>query len=158
MATYTELLNNNNAMTITIASLTNNSARESTVVDNTSNQDFDAAVMVKIKSGAASTSATGYVNVYVYASADGGTTYNDNATGSDAAITLVVPPNARLIGVVNIVANATTYKAGPFSVASVLGYLPGKWGVIIENKTGGTLDATGGSHSVIYERVRGSSS
>lgn len=144
----------NQAITLTIASLTNNSARESTAVDNSSNLYLDALVQLKVKSGAASTSATGYLNVYAYGTADGGTTYSDTASGTDAAITLTVPPNARLIGSINIVANATTYESHPMSVAAAFGgVLPEKWGIIIENKTGGTLDATGGSHFAIYQGV-----
>lgn len=145
----------NQTITITIASLTNNSARESTVIDNSTNVFLDALVMVKIKSAAASTSSTGYVNVYAYGTTDTSTpSYSDTATGTDAAITLTAPPNVRLIGVVNVVANATTYKAGPFSVAAAFGgVLPEKWGIIIENKSGATLDATGGNHFAIYQGV-----
>ncbi len=146
----------NQTLTITIASLTNNSARESTVVDNTTNLFLDALVMVKVKSAAASTAATGYVNVYAYATVDDGTTYSDTATGSDAAITLTAPPNVRLIGVINVVANSTTYKSGPFSVAAAFGgVLPAKWGIILVNKTGATLTATGGDHAAIYQGIYG---
>jgi hypothetical protein len=154
MTAFKEVLTNNVALTISLASLTNNSARESTAIDNTGNLDFDANVFLKIKSPASGTSATGYVNIYAYGSADGGTTYPDNVTGTDAAITLVVPPNVKLIGVMNLVANATTYKAGPFSIAAAFGYLPGKWGIIVENKTGGTLDTTEGNHAKFFERVQ----
>ena len=143
----------NQAITITVASLTNGSARESTAVDNSSNLYQDALVFVKLKSGASSTSATGYCAVYAYATADGGTTYPDNVTGSDAAVTLVAPPNLKPIGVINMVANSTTYKAGPFSVAAAFGSLPEKWGIVIVNKTGGTLDSTGGNHSVFYQGI-----
>ena len=157
MATINELLNNNNSLTITLASLANTSARQSTAIDNTTNQDLDAGVMVKIKTAAASTSATGYVNVYAFGSADGGTTYTEGAGATDAAITLTSPPNVRLIGRINAVANATTYIAGPFSAAAAFGYLPGKWGIIVENQTGATLDSTAGNFAAIYERIRGTS-
>lgn len=142
----------NQTITITVASLANNGARQSTVIDNSSNLFFDALVFVKVKSAAASTSSTGTVNVYAVGTADGGTTYSENAGASDAAITLTAPPNARLIGVVNVVANSTTYYGGPFSVAAAFGgVLPEKWAVTLENKTGATLDATGGSHAVFYQ-------
>jgi len=142
------------AITCTLASLASNGARESTVVSNTTDLFLDALVMVKVKSNATGTSATGYVNVYAYGSADAGTTYSDTATGTDAAITLTAPPNVRLIGVINVVANATTYKSGPFSVAAAFGgVLPEKWGIIIENKSGAALDATEGSHAKFYQGV-----
>lgn len=137
---------NNQAITCTFTSLTNNSQRGSTAIDNTSNLFLDALVFVKVKSGASSTSATGYVNVYAYGTADGGTTYSDGVSGTDGAATLTSPPNVVLIGRINVVANATTYEGGPFSVAAAFGgTLPDHWGIVIENKTGGTLDASVGS-------------
>lgn len=136
----------NQAITITITSLTNNSQQQSTAVDNTTNLFLDALVFVKIKSAAASTSATGYANIYAYGTADGGTTYSDSATGTNGTITLTAPPNMRLIGVVNIVANATTYNAGPFCVTPAFGgVLPDHWGIVVENKSGATFDASVGS-------------
>lgn len=149
-----KLGSSNQTLTITIASLANNGARESTVVDNSTNLFLDALVQLKIKSPAASTAATGYVNVYAYGTADGGTNYGDGATGSDAGITLTNPTNLRLIGIINIVANGVTYKSNPMSVAQAFGgVLPEKWGIVLENKTGGTLDATGGNHSAFYQGV-----
>lgn len=146
----------NQAFTITIASLANAAARQSTAIDNSSNLFLDALVFVKVKSAAASTSATGYVNVYAFASVDAGTTNTENAGASDAAITLTVPPNARLIGTINVVANAVTYYGGPFSVAQAFGgVLPASWGIILENRSAATLDATGGSHAALYQGVLG---
>lgn len=144
----------NQTITVTLASLTNNSQRESTAIDNTTNLFLDALVGGKVKSPASATSATGSINVYAYGTDDGGTTYSDGATGSDAGITLTAPPNVRLIGVINVVANAVTYKFGPFSVAAAFGgILPASWGLIFENKTGGTLDSTGGNHAIHYQGV-----
>lgn len=145
---------NGQTITITLASLANNSARQSTVVDNSTNLFLDALVQMKIKSGASGTTTTGYVNIYAFATVDNGTTYTENAGATDAAITLTVPPNALLIGRINCVANATTYYSSPMSVAAAFGgVLPEKWGVIVENKTGGTLDSTGGNHTVKYQGV-----
>lgn len=148
-----QLGSNNQTITITLASLANNSARESTVIDNTSNLFMDAGVMVKIKTGGSSTTSIGYANIYAYGTSDGGTTYSDTCTGSDAAVTLTAPPNLKQIGIINLVANSTTYKAGPFSVAAAFGYLPAKWGIVIENKCGGTFDSTGGNFAVFYQGV-----
>lgn len=143
--------------TITIASLANNAARESTVVDNTTDLFNDVLVLIKIKSAAASTAATGYANIYAYATVDNGTTYSDNCTGSNAAVTLVVPPNLRLIGIMNIVADSVTYKSPVMSVAAAFGgVMPQKWGIVIENKSGATFDATAGNHAAQYQGVYGS--
>ena len=143
------------AFTITIASLANNACRSSVAIDNSTNLFLDALVSVKIKSAAASTSATGYVNIYAYGSTDTGTTYAENG-GLDSAITLTSPPNVRLIGSLNVVANAVTYISEPMSVAAAFGgALPQYWGIMIENKTAATLDATGGSHYAQYQGVYG---
>ena len=136
----------NQAITCTITSLTNTSAQQSAAIDNTSNVFQDALVMVKVKSAGSSTSTSGVVNVYAYGTADAGTSYSDSATGSNAAITLTSPPNMRLIGQINVVANSTTYIGGPFSVAAAFGgILPQKWGIVVENKSGATLDASTGN-------------
>lgn len=142
------------AFTITVASLTNNSARQSTEIDNSSNLYLDALVQVKVKSPASSTSTTGLVNIYLYSSADDQASRTENAGATDAAITLTSPPNTRLIGSVNVVANATTYYSPTFSVAAACsGVLPKFWGIILENKTGGTLDSTGGNHSLYFQGI-----
>lgn len=145
---------NGQTFTVTLASLASGSARQSTVIDNSSNLYQDALVLLKIKSGASGVSATGVVNVYAFATVDGGTSYSENAGASDAAITLTSPPNVRLIGQMNVVGNATTYYSPLFSVASAFGgILPEKWGIIIQNQTGASLDSTEGNHAKLYEGV-----
>src|SRR5581483_10252067 len=147
MATIKELFGTSNqAITCTITSLANNGQRQSTAVDNSTNLYLDALAVVKVKTNAAGTSASGVVNVYAYGTADGGTNYGDGVTGTDGSVTLTNPPNLRLIGSINAVANATTYVSVPMSVAAVFGgTLPEKWGIVVENKTGGALDASVGN-------------
>lgn len=145
---------NNQAITITLASLTNGSARQCTPIDNSTNVFQDVLVFLKVKSGAASTLSTGHLDVYAFGSVDGGTTYSENAGATDAAITLTSPPNVPLIGQGNVVANATSYLFGPFSVAQAFGgSLPDHWGIVVVNNSGGTLDATGGNFAVAYQGV-----
>ena len=73
---------------------------------------------------------------------------------SDAAITLASPSNLRLVGVINVVANSTTYIGGPLSIASAFGgTLPARWGIVLENRSGAALDSTAGNHSAIYQGV-----
>ena len=146
-----ELLNNNQSITVSLASLASGSYQQSAALDNTSNLYFDAGVMLAVKTGASGVSATGTVNVYAYGSADGGSHYTDGCSGSNATFTPTSPINLKLIGVINAVANATTYTGGPFSVASAFGYLPGKWGIVVLNSTGGTLDSTEGNHLKFFE-------
>jgi len=142
------------AFTITLASLTNNSARQSTEIDNSTNLYLDALIGGKITSPGSGTSATGLVAIYAFASADDQTNRTENAGASDAAITLTSPTNLRLVGLVNVVANSTTYRFGPFSVAAAFGgVLPKYWGIVVVNLTGGTLDATGSNHAISHQGV-----
>jgi hypothetical protein len=136
----------NQSITITLTSLANNGQRGSVFVNNSVNLFLEASVFVKIRTAAAATSTTGTVNVYAYGTTDTGTTYSDSITGTDALQTLTNPPNLKLIGIINAVANSTTYNAGPFPVSPIFGgFLPERWGLVIENKTGATLDASIGS-------------
>ncbi len=143
----------NQSITITIDGLTNNGQRQGVAIDNTTALLEDALVRVKIVAPASGTLATGVVNVYAYGTVNGGTDYCDSASGADAAITLTVPPNMNLIGVINVVANGVTYPSKKFSVAKAFdGIMPDHWGIVIENKTGGTL---GTGCTAIYQGFNG---
>ena len=148
------------AITVTLASLANNGARASTVVDNTSNLFLDALVQLQLKSGASGVSATGYVQVYAYGTVDAADSlYPEGATGTDGGVTLTVPTNLKLIGIINMVANATTYVSEPMSVAATFGgILPEKWGIVVVNQSGAALDATEGNHLKYYQGVEAQSS
>lgn len=148
----------NQTLSITLASLANAAFQECTAVDNRTNLFLDALVQLKIKSAGSSTLATGYVNVYAYGTVDDGTTYPDGVTGTNSTITPTSPTNLRLLGSFNIVANSTTYKSEPMSVAAAFGgVLPAFWGIVVENKTGAALDSTGGNHAAIWQGVLGQS-
>jgi hypothetical protein len=135
------------ALTCTIAGLTSTSQRQSTAVYSGAMGIVDALVMIEFKTAAAATSATGIVNVYAYGSFDG-SNFGDTVTGTDAAVTLTSPPNVTIIGSVNAVANSTTYKSNPFSVAAAFGgSIPPYWGIVVENKTSATLLAAGPTYA-----------
>lgn len=153
MTTTKELFGSSGqSITCTITSLANAGARQSAAVDNSSNLYLDALVTATIKTASSGVSATGNIAIYAYATVDGGTTYTEGASGSDAAITLTVPTNAKLVGVINAVAISFTYTGGPFSIAAAFGgVLPQKWGIIVQNNTGAAFDAT--TASVEYQGV-----
>ena len=142
MATTTQNFGTSAAATITIASLANAGGRASTAIDNSTTKCTSADIFVKIKTAAASTSATGYVDVYLVRSEDG-STYDDAFAGTDGAYT---PVNATKIGIISAVANSTTYQA-VFNTA-MFGELPRKFCVGLVNNTGATLSATAGDHAV----------
>jgi hypothetical protein len=136
---------NGQAITVTLNSLGSAAARASTAVNNSSTLFEDCLVEVTIKTGASGVAATGYVAIYAAGSVDGGTTYPDGATGTDGAVTQVVPPNSKLIGTLNCVANATVYKSNAMSVAAAFGgTLPQYFVIIVSNQTGAALDASAG--------------
>jgi hypothetical protein len=143
----------NQALTITLASLAAAALRQSTAVDNTTNLFLNALVTAKVKTAAASVSATGAVYFYVFGTTDGGTTYTGGAGGTDAAFALekldLIPVGRGLVANVN----ATTYQT-TFDVASAFGgVMPALWGVVVENQTGQAFDATAGNLAVIYQGV-----
>jgi hypothetical protein len=138
-------------ITITLASITTGSARESASQDNSSNQYLDALVALTIKLATGGTiGADKKIYVYAAGSIDGGTVWPDNVTGSDAAITLLSPTELKLIGVIEAGAYVSpgtiTFKSEPFSVAQAFGgILPQRWSIIVLNSTNITFDATEGS-------------
>lgn len=145
---------NNQPITITLASLANNAARASSAIDNSVTVYSDILVQLTLKTGASGVSINGFAYVYASGSTDGGTTYGEGATGSDAGITLTVPTELRLIGTVNLVANATSYKSNPMSVASAFnGTLPAKFAIVVQNESGAALDATAGNFNATYQGV-----
>jgi hypothetical protein len=139
--------------TITLASLASASSRESTSIDNSSNKYLDALVMLQVKFANTAIGTDPWVYVYAYGTVDGGTTYPDAVTGSDAAITLNSPTNLRLLGAVSAIQNLTR-KGGPWSVAACLGgVLPERWGIVVRNSSGIALTGTEGDHAKLYQGV-----
>lgn len=153
MATTTTIYGTNTALTLTLTSLTNTSARQSTARDNSTTVALDDLVGGHITPGA-SIAVPAYCNVYVAALTDDGTHYGGGATGADAAFTMpTYRGNLRLAVVVPINTASVTEYFEPFSVANLFGgVLPKKYAVIVENQTGGTLDATNGG-SIYYQPI-----
>jgi len=134
--TTSKALAHNPTVTITLASLANNTFVASSEIDNSSNLDTDGWLVVKLKTGASGVSATGLANVYLLPSADNGTTYPDSTANGGV-----------LLGAIALVANATTY----IKAFRLVPYLPKKFKVAVENQSGAALDSTGGSHAITCE-------
>lgn len=135
MTTTTLNATNSNAVTITLASLANATSAVSNAIDNTTNKFISAIIRVKVKTNASGTSATGFCNVYLVRSTDGGTDYSD-ATN-------------KLLGSIPTNANNTTY-ARDFD-ADLLG---SHWKIAVENQSGATLDSTAGNHEVEFTGIK----
>lgn len=139
----------NQALTITLNSLASSATagRSSAAVDNSSEKLLDALVRVNIAMPGSGTVANDKAcYVYAYGSADGGTSYDDGVAGTDSAFTHSSPPNLRLIGVVSCPTNTGTYRSPLMSVAAAFGgQLPERWGIVVRNYTGVTLNSSGNS-------------
>lgn len=141
------------AATITLASLASAAARQSDVIDNSTNEYVDYLVTVKLKTGASAPTAD--KAAYVYVTAGNGTIRAENAGATDAAITLSSPSNATRVGLVSMPSANTTYYAGPFSVAAAFGgTVPKDFAIVVENRHGQALTSTAGDHAVYYTPVR----
>lgn len=124
------------AFTLTTDSLANAAARESTAIDNTSNKFLDALIYLAIPVANTAPGSDKRINIWFYGSEDG-TNYDDNATGSDAALTMRSPTNLKGPYIINTPTQNLTYKSVIPSVAEFFGgVLPPKWGIVVENKTG----------------------
>ncbi len=139
-------------ITITLANLADAAARQSVSVDNAVNLFLDAMVSIAIQLAAGAPAGDKKIEVYAYGSVDG-STFTDNASGSDAAITLRVPTNLQLLGTIECPdAGGLTYKGIFPSVATAFnGLLPYKWGIVIVNRTGLAFAATG--HTTQYRGI-----
>lgn len=140
------------SMTITLNSLANGSARESTVVDNSSNKYVDALIRLHIKLATGTPASDKLINVYAYGSEDG-SNYGDNVTGADAAVTMRSPTNLKLVATIYTPdSGGLTYKSHPFGIAWAFGgILPVKWGIVVENRSGLALDTT--NNALAYNGV-----
>lgn len=149
MADLKQKYGNCTPITVTLAGLADASWRQAAAVDNGSNRFLDAMVGGKLKTGTGCT-AGDYVDVYVTASADGGTTYGGDCSGNDEAYAGEAN-NLTHLGRVSTDAAETTFAFGPLSVAAAFGgVLPEKWTLVFDNESGSTLDATPESHDVHY--------
>src|ERR1700761_816493 len=117
MATVKTAFTNAQAVTITLASLANATVVASSAIDNSVNLFVDAIVKVQVKTGASGTSASGFLNVWLVRSTDGGTSYSDNQN--------------ILLGSIAAIANATTYTKD-FNA----GTLGSNFKIAVENKSG----------------------
>lgn len=142
--------------TITLASLASSATagREGTAVDNSSNLYLDYHLQFGFKLQAGSPANDKAIYVFAYGSQDG-TNYTDNATGSDAAITMRDPTNLRRIDTVACPdSGGLTYKSNPIAVAQAFGgIIPRKFGPAIRNYTGVTFSATESDHAYRYNGV-----
>jgi hypothetical protein len=140
---------------ITLASLSAASSRESTaitaVVGGTAYDDY--MLQLSLGSSQPTTAADKSIYIWFYGSADG-TNFTEPCTGSDAAITIGTNHNLRGPYVVAVVVGTLQYDVCIGSVAQYFGgFLPKKWGIVIENQTNGALNGTEGNFNKWFTPV-----
>jgi hypothetical protein len=149
----------NATITCTLASLVTTSAgsaRGSASVDNSANLYVDAILTIAVKLGSTGLGADKACYVYLYGAGQDGIYSGSSAEveGTDAAVTIDSPTNLKGPFVIACPAVSTTYRLIVGSVASVFGgILPYKWGFVLQNSTGTTLDATEGNHTKDYTGI-----
>ncbi len=132
------------SFTITLASLANGSARQSTMVTNTNDRPGMILQMV-LQSGTAPTAGSIY-EIFLLRG-DGSGYRTDGAGASDAAITI---ENAQLIGSIVVTNNANKDFYGDFDTAP-LGPLDEEFGIAVRNSSGQSLNGTEANHDKDYE-------
>lgn len=156
MADIKQARGTSTSFTQTLASLASSATagRESTSVDNTSNNYTDYMVGGKIKLATGTPANDKAVYVYVYGSEDG-TLYPDTVTGSDAAVTLRDPTVLTLLRVIPCPdSGALTYEMQPICVAWAFGgQLPRAWGIVVRNYTGVAFSSTESDHDFTYTGI-----
>lgn len=130
--------------TLTLASLANGSGRQSTLIDNSSNDYPAALVFLKIKSGGTGPTAGAVYEVYLIRGNDPSSSdyRSDGAGASDAALTI---ENATLIGTIVVTNTANKVFYGEFDTAP-FGPLGPEWGIAVKNSSGQALHGTEGDH------------
>jgi hypothetical protein len=166
MATTTinyDSITDSNTLVITLASLPTSASsvtgRESTAISNTTTKYMDVLVSGQIRTGSATLTA-GTIEIWVYAQlkvASSTPTYPSPLTGSDAGVTFVAETKNKLLLGDAIATNTTAdtkYAIRPFSLTSLFGVVPERWGVVVIHNTGQNLNATAGDQFIHYTGIK----
>jgi hypothetical protein len=150
------------AITCVVTSLAAGAWRASTAITNATNQYVDVLVGGNIEVDAQT--ADGTIEIYAYASADGGTTYSGGLDGTTATITWGTTQNTTvngfnqlvLLGVVDVDAtdDSVDVEFGPFSLSAGYGMVPEDWGIVVRNNCDGQFDATGSANTLHYSGIK----
>lgn len=140
----------------TLAGLANGSARQSTMIDNATNDYPAALVYLKCQLGGDPT-VDGWINVYLLRGNDPSS--SDYRTGGAGASDAAYPPSGTSIGqewllgsiFVPLARTTNDYVYGEWSTETIPGPLGAEWGIVVENRSGVALGATEGNHYKGYK-------
>jgi hypothetical protein len=140
------------SLTITTGSLASDAnllaGRQSNIANNSSDLAVDSLVGGAIAAPGSAPTAGTFIEVWLFGSWNGGTTYTAGASGSgDANLSLATTGVKQLMSRVALISQTDTtaraYDFGPCSVAQAFGgTMPDHWGVFIVHDLGVTLGAT----------------
>lgn len=132
-------------MTITLASLVDAAARQSTMVNN---EDDAQMVRVYFKVTTGTSPTTNKTIEFYLLSGDKASSpdiITDGAVAADAGITIESAPLVNVIQTDNT--SDKTYQ-GSFLIRN-----PGvSWGIVVKNSTGATFNSAGGNHNMTFVR------
>jgi len=119
---------------------------QSAAIDNTTDLALGILITLSVTLASGTPASDKTVYVYVYESEDG-TSYTDNATGSQGTLTRRDPTNFKLLGTIATPdAGALTYKQ-TFTYAPPV--MPRKWGVYVNNITNLAFTAASASYTPV---------
>ena len=106
---------------------------------------------IRIKTNATAPAATGYATLYIVTSEDG-TVWTDGIDPDAVTTQKAKIVTATLVQAIAVTAASTTYYFQEFSIASVLGFNPGYWSLVLDFEGGTTsaLSATATDHYTKY--------
>lgn len=139
-------------LTITTSALASDAnllaGRQSSIVNNTADLAVDSILGGTIAASGSAPTASTFIEVWLFGSWDGGTTFSGGASsGGDANLSLATTGVKQLLSRVALInqtdTTARAYEIGPCSVAQGFGgTMPDHWGVFIVHDLGVTLGAT----------------
>jgi len=128
----------------------------SLAVDNSVNLYEDVIVGGFITTGTTPTTAK-RIQIFLYASWDGGISYSAGLTGLDGAAPHV-GETGNLIGPIWVMDTDATsnhqYEWGPVSLGAIIGCVPQKWGLCLVHDTVVALNATAALHEAEYQGIK----
>lgn len=151
------------ALTITLTGLATDTnllaGRESTAVDNSTNEYEDFAVGGFIMTGTTPTTAK-QIEVHAIGSLTDTPTWPDVFDGTDSAETVSgAGTKAAVCRPIAILATIDTsdkaYHFGPVYIAQLFGDMPAQFAVFVTHNTAVNLNATAANHSITHEPISG---
>lgn len=157
-STITILYGTVQTLTLTIASLANNTVNASAVIDNTSDLFDDILIVGKVQANSTGVNAAGWFEIAAHPSIDGGTAFAGTTATGAASGTTKRNSGWKSVARPKLNANSMVNEFSQSLAALFGGSLPPKLLVTIENQSGAALDSTSGNHYVKYIGVKYQSS